>query len=166
MEEIEEIVNDLHKEDYFRLNVIKFLLKGVRAPSMYRGNLFRQRLEEILPAGTCADVELPFYCNAVRLETGGSVFWGAPGFQDVSLVDAVYSSCALPGIFEPFEHDGYHYMDGGHRRRPAAALRTDAEAGPDDRGRPDDQGDASRRPTTRTASRAPCSARSRSPRRC
>jgi NTE family protein len=29
------------------------------------------------------------------------------------LVDAVYSSCALPGIFEPFEHGGFSYMDGG-----------------------------------------------------
>jgi NTE family protein len=88
-------------------------MKGVRAPSMYRGDTFRQRLAEILPEKSFAELDVPFYCNAVRLETGGSVFFGAPGFEDVPLVDAVYASCALPGVFEPYERDGYNYMDGG-----------------------------------------------------
>jgi NTE family protein len=113
LERMERIVQELHKEDYFRLNVVKFLLQGVRAPSMYRGDLFRQRLREILPAAGFGQMRVPFYCNAVRLETGGSVFWGSPGFQEISLVDAVYSSCALPGIFEPYEREGFNYMDGG-----------------------------------------------------
>ena len=113
LEEIEQRIEGLRKEDYFRLNVVKFLLKGMRAPSMYRGDTFRQRLEEILPDVGFDDLALPFYCNAVRLESGGSVFWGSPGFRDVSLVDAVYSSCALPGIFEPFNDGTFNYMDGG-----------------------------------------------------
>ena len=111
--QMETIVSGLQKEDYFRLNFVKFLLKGMRAPSVYRGDLFRQRLEEILPRMTFSELTLPFYCNAVCLETGGLAFWGAPGFADIPLVDAVYSSCCLPGIFEPFERDGMHYMDGG-----------------------------------------------------
>jgi len=41
------------------------------------------------------------------------MFWGAPGCTDIPLVDAVYSSCCLPGIFEPYERNGQHYMDGG-----------------------------------------------------
>jgi NTE family protein len=110
---MESIIGKLQKEDYFRLNVVKFLLKGIRAPSVYRGDTFRQRLTEILPERTFEDLSLPFFCNAVRLETGGSVFWGTPGLGDISLVDAVYSSCCLPGIFEPYERDGYNYMDGG-----------------------------------------------------
>ena len=78
-----------------------------------RGDTFRERLVEILPETGFESLSLPFYCNAVRLETGGSVFWGSPGFRDVSLVDAVYSSCALPGIFEPFDDGEFNYMDGG-----------------------------------------------------
>ena len=112
-ERMEEIVSDLQKEDYFRLNFVKFLLKGVRASSLYRGETFRKRLESLLPEVDFGDFEVPFFCNAIRLQTGGQVFWGTPGLEDVSLIDAVYSSCCLPGIFEPFEHDGYHYMDGG-----------------------------------------------------
>jgi len=113
IEQMEETVGRVQKGDYFRLNFIKFFLKGTRAPSMYRGETFRERLSEILPEGGFDKLQIPFYCNAVRLETGGSVFFGTPGFDHVSLVDAVYASCALPGVFEPFELDGYSYMDGG-----------------------------------------------------
>ncbi len=110
---MEEIVSTLQKEDYFKLNFLKFLLKGVRTPSIYSGGTFRERLRQILPRSDFERMQLPFYCNAVRLETGTQVFWGTPGLDDIPLVDAVYSSCCLPGIFEPFERDSFHYMDGG-----------------------------------------------------
>jgi NTE family protein len=113
VEEIEKIVRELQKEDYFRLNTFKFLLQGIRTPSLYQGELFKKRLAQVLPKTTFAGMRTPFYCNAVRLETGGTVFWGAPRFDEISLVDAVYSSCALPAIFEPLEHGGHSYMDGG-----------------------------------------------------
>ncbi|MDP6409454.1 MAG: patatin-like phospholipase family protein [Planctomycetota bacterium] len=113
VEEIEDKVASLQKEDYFRLNFVKLLMKGARAPSMYQGDRFRERVQDTLPVDSFAELRLPFFCNAVRLETGGSVFFGTPGFQDVSLSDAVYASCALPGVFEPLEHDGFNYMDGG-----------------------------------------------------
>jgi len=113
LERMETIIGEVQKEDYFRLNTLKFLLKGTRTPSMYRGDHFKASLERILPARGFGQLDVPFFCNAVRLETGGSVFWGTPGFDDIPLVEAVYSSCALPGIFEPYERDGYSYMDGG-----------------------------------------------------
>ncbi len=113
IEHMEDIIGRLQKEDYFRLNVVKFLLKGVRTPSVYQGDTFRRRLEELLPDKGFGELEVPFFCNTVRLETGGSIFWGTPGLDDISLVDAVYSSCCLPGIFEPYQRDGYNYMDGG-----------------------------------------------------
>ena len=113
IERIEELVREIDKEDYFRINFVKLLLKGTRAPSMYRGDTFKESLGRILPDTTFGEMPLPFYCNAVRLETGGMVFFGMPGFDQVPLVDAVYASCALPGIFEPYELDGFNYMDGG-----------------------------------------------------
>ncbi|MBL4771954.1 MAG: patatin-like phospholipase family protein [Planctomycetes bacterium] len=113
LDDIERFVCSLKKDDYFRLNAIKFLFKGIRTPSVYQGNTFRASLEEILADGQFSDLKMPFWCNSVCLETGGNLFWGAPGYDDLSLVDAVYASCALPGVFEPFERDGRHYMDGG-----------------------------------------------------
>ncbi len=113
IEEMEEILASVQKEDYFQLNLVKLLLKGTRAPSMYRGETFQQRLGEILPDVGFADLNVPFFCNAVRLENGGNVFFGTPGFDEVPLTDAVYASCSLPGVFEPYQKDGFHYMDGG-----------------------------------------------------
>jgi len=112
VDEMERHLHNIEKEQYFRLDVVRLLLKGTRAPSMYSGNRFRDRLDQVLPAISFGEMEVPFFCNSVCLESGGSVFWGTPGF-DVPLVDAVYASCALPGIFEPHEREGKHYMDGG-----------------------------------------------------
>ncbi len=110
---MESILSEVQRQDYFRLNTVKFLLKGMRAPSMYAGEHFKKKLEKILPPTKFGETSVPFFCNAVRLETGGSIFWGSPGFTEISMVDAVYSSCALPGVFEPHEREGFHYMDGG-----------------------------------------------------
>lgn len=129
IEEMEEIISKLQKDDYFKLNVVKLLLKGPRASSVYSGKNFVTRLEELLPDKTFDELQVPFFCNAVCLETGGMAFWGTPGMRDISLLDAVYSSCCLPGIFEPYERGPYHYMDGGIidplPLRFAKALRPD-----------------------------------------
>jgi NTE family protein len=113
LDQIDAHIRELKKDDYFRLNTVKILLKGTRAPSLYQGDIFRKSLERILPANEFSALPIPFFCNSVCLETGGGVFWGSPGFTNLSLVDAVYSSCALPAVFEPFEYGGMHFMDGG-----------------------------------------------------
>jgi len=111
---MEEIIPRLQKDDYFKLNYVKLLLKGPRASSVYSGKNFIARLAELLPDIESFDhLKIPFFCNAVCLETGGMAFWGTPGLRDIPLLDAVYSSCCLPGIFEPYERGPYHYMDGG-----------------------------------------------------
>ena len=108
VDEMEARIADIQKGDYFRLNFLKFLLKGTRAQSMYRGDRFHETLGELLPDVGFEGLQMPFYCNAVQLESGGTVFWGTPGMTDIPLVDAVYSSCALPGIFEPYVRDEKH----------------------------------------------------------
>ena len=113
VDELEAEVRSLKKEDYFRLNAIKMLLRGPRVTSMYQGLNFRRSLERLLPDEKMGSTKMAFYCNAICLESGGSIFWGTHGFSGMSLADAVYSSCALPAVFEPFEHEGRHYIDGG-----------------------------------------------------
>lgn len=111
--EIEERLPGLAKDDYFRLNFVKFLRKGLRAPSMYSGETFRRSLEKLLGVPSFDELKMPFFCNAVCLETGGPVFFGTRGFRDIGLIDAVYGSCALPAVFEPLQWKGRHFMDGG-----------------------------------------------------
>jgi len=113
VDEIERTVSMVQKENTFRLNFVKFLMKGVRTPSVYSGDTFRDRLHDLVPHRSFKELDVPFYCNAIRLEDGGSVFFGTPGFDEVPLLDALYASCCLPGVFEPWENDGFHYMDGG-----------------------------------------------------
>ena len=74
LDQLEDEVLHLKKEDYFRLNALKLLLRGPRVVSMYQGQRFRKSLERLLPGGTVSGTSLPFWCNAVCLETGGSVF--------------------------------------------------------------------------------------------
>lgn len=112
-DDLEGLLIGLEKEDYFRLNTAKFLFKGVRTPSMYRGTTFRASLERILKNKSFDELSVPFFCNAVCLESGGSIFFGARGLRDISLVDAVYASCALPAVFEPLDWKGRHLVDGG-----------------------------------------------------
>jgi NTE family protein len=113
VDKIEQTVTKVQKENTFRLNFVKFLMKGVRTPSVYNGDTFKDLLHELVPHRSFSELGMPFYCNAVRLEDGGSVFFGTPGFEDIPLVDSLYASCCLPGVFEPWEHKGLHYMDGG-----------------------------------------------------
>ena len=49
---------------------------------------------------------------ATDLDTGAAVPFGAPGWDDVPIAEAVKASAALPGLFPPVEIGGRHYVDG------------------------------------------------------
>lgn len=50
-----------------------------------------------------------------------------PGLEPVDLVDAVFASCAIPGVFPPVELAGEHYVDGGVRENVPAAVVLDRD---------------------------------------
>jgi NTE family protein len=68
----------------------------------------RQMLEEALPGGDFADLQLPFHCVAASIERA-SAHW----FSSGPVVPAVLASCAVPGLLPPVAVDGEHYFDGG-----------------------------------------------------
>jgi len=49
---------------------------------------------------------------ATDIDTGASVPFGAPGWDDVPIARAVQASAALPGLFPPVEIGGRYYVDG------------------------------------------------------
>ena len=110
---IEEVASQITFKDYFRLNLLKFLVKGYRHASVYKGKTFHQFLRRWLPQERFAELPRPFFCNALSLKTGKSRFFGLPGADNVPVGDAVYASACLPAVFEPMELDGDHYIDGG-----------------------------------------------------
>jgi NTE family protein len=66
-----------------------------------------------VPHGTFRGLQLPLLVNTVDLEDATQVLWGLPGLQDVSVAEAVYASCALPGFFPPGVLGGRVCADGG-----------------------------------------------------
>ncbi len=49
---------------------------------------------------------------ATDLDSGEAVPFGAPGWDDIPIAEAVVASAALPGLFPPVEIHGRHYVDG------------------------------------------------------
>ncbi len=111
--EIEEVAAEITIKDYFKLNLLKFLVKGYRHASVYKGKTFREFIQRRIGVDSFRDMARPFYCNALSLTTGRSRFFGLPGSEDVSPADAIYASACLPAVFEPQTIEGDHYIDGG-----------------------------------------------------
>ena len=126
--QIEEAAGEISLRDYFRLNWLKFLVRGYRHASVYKGRTFRQLLEKWLPQGSFDELQRPFFCNALSLTTGATRFFGMPGAAEMPVADAVYASACLPTIFEPAHIDGDHYIDGGMTETLALRIAKAREA--------------------------------------
>src|SRR5262245_8826349 len=113
LQKIEETVQTLSHSHFFRVSWLRFLRRGWRCASVYPGWRFKEFLRRHLGDADFEGLSIPFLCNAVSISTGGTVVFGLPGLRDVPLVDAVYASCTLPGVFEPLSIRGERFFDGG-----------------------------------------------------
>jgi NTE family protein len=103
----------LKRRDLFRINHFGMLMDRMRSRSIYMEEPLRTLCENIVPSGTFAALQTPLLVNTVDLERGTQIVWGLPGLRDVSVQDAVYASCSLPGFFPPGQVDGRICVDGG-----------------------------------------------------
>lgn len=113
IEEMAERARSLRRKDLFRLNRIAMVLEGRRAASIYQGAALRDLCASVVPDVKFDELSTPLLVNTVDLQRGSPVVWGLPGLRDVSVLDAVYASCALPGFFPPGEIGGRTCVDGG-----------------------------------------------------
>jgi NTE family protein len=72
------------------------------------GDEMRGSLRGLLGEVTFADTRVPLAATALDLVTGRRVI-----FAEDSLVDAVYASSAIPGLFEPWRIGDHLLVDGG-----------------------------------------------------
>lgn len=72
------------------------------------GDAMRASLRRLLGETTFRDARLPFATTALDLVSGRRVI-----FADGPLVDGVYASSAIPGLFEPLRVDEHVLVDGG-----------------------------------------------------
>jgi NTE family protein len=103
----------LKKADIVLLNRWTVLLNGIRQTSVFQSEPLRNYIASLITAESFDDFDIPIQVNAVDLENGDIHWFGAGGRNDVSPVDAIYASCALPLFYPPAEIDGRYYVDGG-----------------------------------------------------
>jgi NTE family protein len=125
-EEMQRRALELRKEDIIRINRRAVLFNGIRQVSIFRGDTLRAYFREVLPEGGWDDLEMPLHVNAVDLRCGKTEWFGPGARMDVSLLDAVYASSALPVFYPPAELPGGAYVDGG-TEHPLALARAAAE---------------------------------------
>ena len=125
-QEMHEFARDLRKEDIVRINRRALLFNGIRQVSIFRGDTLREYFQRILPGGGWDDLGIPLHVNAVDLQCGKTEWFGPGARMDVSLLDAVYASAALPVFYPPAELPGGVYVDGG-AEHPLALARAAKE---------------------------------------
>lgn len=112
-EELATRAEALKRKDLFRINHFGMLMDRMKSRSIYMEEPLRELTEAVVPEGTFDDLPMRLLVNTVDIERATQVVWGLPGLRNVSVRDAVYASCALPGFFPPGEVDGRFCVDGG-----------------------------------------------------
>ena len=99
--DLAERARGLRRQDLFRIDRWGMVRKRMRCPSLYLEGPIRGLCGGIVPTGTFNDLRTPLLVSTVEVEHGRQVVWGLPGLRDVKVADAVYASCAIPGLLPP-----------------------------------------------------------------
>ncbi|HEY7683761.1 MAG TPA: patatin-like phospholipase family protein [Gemmatimonadales bacterium] len=102
----------VRRRDIFQVAHVDMALKRMRSPAVYRREPLDILIQSLVGDLTFDKLVHHLVINTVELNTGMQVLWGLPGLRQVKVADAVFASCALPGIFPPREIDGRWYVDG------------------------------------------------------
>jgi NTE family protein len=113
IDDLQARAESLRKRDLFRINHLGMLLERMRSPSIYLEEPLRALCASAIPDVTFAALPKRLLVNTVDLDRGARVVWGLPGLEDVSVREAVYASCALPGFFPPGRVADRTCIDGG-----------------------------------------------------
>jgi NTE family protein len=113
IEEMEADARSLRRRDIIRLRLRAIWLNGIRAPSVFRGDVLRAYVDRFLRNKSWGDLAIPLLVNAVDLATGEMLWFGHQADQGVTLVEAVQASSSLPVLFPPVNAGGRLLVDGG-----------------------------------------------------
>ena len=103
----------LKRRDLFRLNRMGMLLERQHSPAIYLEEPLRAIVKSIASEKRFDQLKRTLLVNTVDIQRGSQVVWGLPGLRDVSIAEAVYASCALPGFYPPGVVGGRLCVDGG-----------------------------------------------------
>ena len=120
----------LRRKDVFRVAHADMALKRMHAPAVYRHEPLDLLITELVGEKTFDELERPLIVNTVDINSGMQVLWGLPGLRYVRVADAVFASCALPGILPPREIAGRWYVDGAVADNLPVKAATSCGPGP------------------------------------
>jgi NTE family protein len=103
----------LKRRDLFRLNRMGMLLERQHSPAIYLEQPLRDVVRAVAGDKRFDQLKRKLLVNTVDIERGSQMVWGLPGLRDLSIADAVYASCALPGFYPPGVIKGRRFVDGG-----------------------------------------------------
>ena len=103
----------LKRRDLFRLNRMGMLLERQHSPAIYLDEPLKNVVRLVAGEKRFDQLKRTLLVNTVDIQRGTQIVWGLPGLRDVSVADAVYASCALPGFYPPGVINGRLCVDGG-----------------------------------------------------
>jgi NTE family protein len=112
LSEMERIAARLHRKSLFQIDVLGLLRYGTGALSLYRSAPLRELCVELFGNRTFHDLRTPLVVSTVNVESSAPLWWGTAALPDVPVADAVYASCAMPGLLPPGLVGGRLCMDG------------------------------------------------------
>ncbi len=110
--EMEDRALAIKRTDVFRVAHLDMALKRMLSPAVYRREPLEALIHSIVGDRTFEQLPRRLIVNTVDLNTGIEIPWGLPGLTHVKVADAVFASCALPGILAPRPIDGRVCVDG------------------------------------------------------
>lgn len=110
--EIENRALAVTRKDVFRIAHLDMALRRMLAPAIYRSEPLDHLVTSLVDDVHFRDLPRRLVVNTVDLNTGQQILWGLPGFDDARVADAVFASCALPGILPPRMVAGRVCIDG------------------------------------------------------
>lgn len=130
LKEMTERALAVRRRDIFQVAHVDMALKRMRSPAVYRREPLDALIESLVGSRTFEELQRPLVINTVELNTGMQTLWGLPGLRSIRVADAVFASCALPGIFPPREIDGRWYVDGAVIENMPAQVAASHGEGP------------------------------------
>jgi NTE family protein len=111
--ELESVADRLQRTPFFQIDYASLLRYGLRTPALYRSERLLGLCDDLFGDTTFRDLRTPLVVSTVDVETASPVWWGLTGLPDASIADAVYASCAMPGLLPPGLVGNRLCMDGG-----------------------------------------------------
>ena len=120
----------VRRRDIFQVAHVDMALKRMRSPAVYRREPLDHLIRALVGDITFDQLQHPLLVNTVELNSGMQVLWGLPGLTEARVADAVFASCALPGILPPREINGRYYVDGAVMENLPVGIAAARSPGP------------------------------------